>query len=357
MTRALILSEHDLTAWGRRFEAGEVPSQLPYGVNALADDLGWALSGATRAEAPRWSRWRDLVEHRAGFPVERAVRGAREARRSDVVIALLEQQGAAVSLLKRAKVPPYGSTPLVIWSVWLAEEIRSASEAEIRRLRTRYAAADLITHMSRHETEIFELIGFGPERTHAITFGVNDDYYTPGPGTRDIDLLAVGQDRGRDYATLFDAVRGTDLVLHLVCKPENVAGLDVPPNVRLLGTVQLSEYRDLLRRARVVAVPTHDLAYPTGQSVALEAAASAACVVVTGTQAMREYVHDGATGRLVDVADAQGWREVLFELRADDDQRERLGAAARTSVETKFNARLMWADIAATTRERGLLRT
>lgn len=354
MTRALILSEHDLDAWGARYLVGEVPAPLPYGVDALADDLGWTLHGASRAVDPRWGRVRDLVEHRAGFPVERVVRGAWEARRSDVVIALLERQGAAASLLRRAKVPPYGSTPLVIWSVWLAEEIRTADADHVRRLARRFAGADLITHMSRHETEIFQRIGIGPDRTHAVTFGVNVDHYTPGTEPRDLDLLAVGQDRGRDYATLFEAVRGTDIVLHLVCKPENVAGLDVPQNVRLLGTVPLAEYRRLLRRARVVAVPTHDLAYPTGQSVALEAAATGACVVVTGTAAMRDYVEDRVTGRLVDVADSSGWREVLTELGDDEGQRERLGAAARISAETRFNARLMWADVARATRDRGL---
>lgn len=354
MTRALILSEHDLDAWDTRFRAGEVPAALPYGVDALTDQ-GWVLTGARRALEPRWGRLRDLVEHRAGFPVERALRGAREARRSDVVIALLEHQGAAASLLRRAKVPPYRSTPIVIWSVWLAEEIRTADAEKVRHLARRYAAADLITHMSQHETEIFERIGLGPDRTHAVTFGVNDDFYTPGTEPRDIDLLAVGQDRGRDYATLFEAVRGTDLVLHLVCKPDNIAGLDVPRNVRLLGTVPLAGYRDLLRRAQVVVVPTHDLAYPTGQSVALEAAASGACVAATGTRAMREYVTDHVTGRLVGVSDAGGWQDVLMELHEDEAQRHRLGSAARVSVETRFSARLMWADVVRVIGERGLV--
>ena len=354
MTSALILSEHDLDAWGRRFQSGEVPAALPYGVDSLAD-AGWMLSWAQRTADPRWSKCRDVVEHRAGFPIERAVRGARKARSSNVVIALLEQQGAAASMMRRRHLPPYGSTSLVIWSVWLAEQLRSADADTRRRLVKRYAGADLITHMSAHETEIFEQVGIGRDRTLAVRFGVNEHFYTPGTGARDIDLLAVGQDRGRDYATLLEAVRGTDLVVHLVCRPENLAGLDVPDNVRLLGVVPLSEYRNLLRRAQVVAVPTHDLAYPTGQSVALEAAACGACVVVTGTQAMRDYFEDGATGRLVDVADDQGWRDILTELREDTAQRHRLGTAARVSAETQFSARLMWATIADACQARGLI--
>lgn len=354
MTRALVLSEHDLGAWGVRFKAGEVPAPLPYGIDALAEE-GWELSGAERAADPRWRRWRDLVEHRAGFPVERAVRGARAAQRSDVVIALLEREGAAPSLLRRAKVPPYGSTPLVVWSCWLADDLRSASPAERRRLTRRFEGADLITHLSRHETEIFTDLGISEDRLFPVTYGVSHDYYVPGTGERDIALLAVGQDRGRDYGTLFEAVRGTDLVLDVVCKPENLADLDIPDNVRVHGVVPLTEYRRLLQRAQVVVVPTRDLAYPTGSSVALESASSGACVAVTGTRAMRDYFTDGVDSRLVDERDVDGWRDVLTELRGDADQRKRLGAAARTSVETTFNAHHMWTELAGVMRTRGII--
>lgn len=354
MTRALILSEHDLDAWGRRFRAGEVPAALPYGVDALTE-LGWRLNGARRAERPRWQRGRDMVEHRAGFPIERAVRGSRQVRRSDVVIALLEREGAAASLLRRAKVPPYASTPLVVWSCWLADDIRSATPDQRQRLRRRFEGADLITHLSRHETEIFVDLGISEDRLFPVTYGVSHEFYEPGDGSRDIQLLAVGQDRGRDYGTLFEAVRGTDLVLDVVCKPENLSDLVVPDNVRLHGVVPLEEYRLLLQRAQVVVVPTRDLAYPTGSSVALESASSGACVAVTGTRAMRDYFTDAVDSRLVDEGDAEGWRRMLTELREDGAQRQRLGAAARSSVEARFNARHMWTELADVIRARGLI--
>ncbi len=354
MTRALVLSEHPLDSWTRRHEAGDVPARLPYGVDALAD-IGWTLSGSRRATAPRWGKVRDLVEHRAGFPVEQTLRGVGEAHRSDLVLALLERQGAAASTLRRAHVPPFGSTPLVVWSCWLADDIRSADPEQRRRIKQRFDGADLITHLSRHETEIFTDLGIGEDRLFPVTYGVSHDYYIPGDGRRDIELLAVGQDRGRDYRTLFDAVRGTDLRLDVVCKPENLADLDVPANVRVHGVVPLREYRVLLQRAQVVAVPTRDLAYPTGSSVALESASSGACVAVTGTRAMRDYFADGKDSRLVGEGDVDGWRSVLEELRDDPAQRSRLGAAARASVEQRFNARHMWTELAAVISARGFV--
>lgn len=354
MTRALLLSEHDLDGWYARYLVGEVPAPLPYGVDAL-QQAGFSLRGAPRAVEPRWQRVRDVVEHRAGFPLERALRGARVAGQADVTIALLEREGFAAAMAKRAGLAPYAKTPLVIWSCWLADDVRQADPEHRARLLRRVEAADLVTHLSRHETEILTDLGIPEERLFPVTYGVSHEFYRPGAGERDIELLAVGQDRGRDYATLFDAIRGTDLTLDLVCRPVNVAGLDVPANVRMHGVVPLPAYRALLQRARVVAVPTRDLAYPTGSSVALESASSGASVVVTGTRAMRDYFTDGVDARLVDESDVDGWRSVLTDLRDDEGQRERLGAAARRSVETTFNARHMWTELAAVIRERGLV--
>jgi glycosyltransferase involved in cell wall biosynthesis len=125
--------------------------------------------------------------------------------------------------------------------------------------------------------------------------------------------------------------------------------------VRVQGPVSLPEYRALLRRAQVVAVPTVDLAYPTGSSVALESASTGCCVVVSGTRSMRDLFTDGATGRLVDVGDVEGWRRVLTELAADEPQRVNLGGGARRSVEQRFNADHMWTEVAEEMAARGLV--
>ncbi len=353
-TRTLLLTEHPLEAWRARFGRGEVPSALPYGVDVLAA-RGHRLAGPPPPVTGRPARLRDVVEHRSGLPVERTLRSVGAVHRADLVLALLEREGMLAGLARGLRVPPFASTPLVVWSCWLADDVRSADRATRARLLRRLRGADLVTHLSRHETETLVDLGIPEERLFPVTYGVSHRYYTPGDDVRDIELLAVGQDRGRDYATLVEAVRGTDLTLDVVCKPENLAGLDLPPNVRVHGPVPLPRYRELLRRARVVAVPTHDLAYPTGSSVALEAASSGCAVVVTGTRAMRDYLTDDETGVLVGEGDVDGWRDALGALAGDPTRRARLGAAARRAVEDRFNADRMWTEVDDVLRERGIL--
>lgn len=352
--RVAVLHGHDQRAWSRAYADGEAPARLPYGVDALAE-AGIDLDVHGRRDLRLLAKPRDVVEHRTGVRVQSALAAAPAASRADLVLALLEGEGALPALWRRRGLPPYAGRPLVVWSCWLADDVARADRETRERLRRRFAGADLITHLSRHETEILVDLGIPEERLFAVTYGVSADYYRPGETERDVTVLAVGQDRGRDYATLFEAVRGTGIAVEVVCRPENLAGLDVPDEVTVRPPVPHRTYRDLLRRTRIMVVPTRVMAYPTGSSVALEAAASGCCVLATDTPAMADYLAHDETGVLLPVGDAGAWRRALGDLVADPERTARIGAAARRSVETRFNARHMWRELAEVLSDRGLL--
>lgn len=354
MTRALVLTERNFDSWHRQYLQGEAIAPLPYGIESL-ERHGFRLTWAPRSESAPWRKPRDVFEHRTGVLVERTIRGARRAAEADVVIALLEQQGYAAGWAKRWGIPPYSRTPLVIWSCWLADDLRSSTAQRRRWLTRSMQSADLVTYFGPMGGAVLAEAGFSDERTLELTWGVTTSFYSPGTEPRDIQVLAVGQDRGRDYSTLLAAFDGLDLTLDLVCKPENIAGLEVPANVRLHGTVGMAEYRRLLRRAQVVAVPTDELIYPTGSSVALEAASSGCAVVVTSTPGLRTYFDDGDNGRLVAPKDVDTWRSVLCELVDDEDQRQRLGLAARARVVERNSSQVMWRDFAAALEARSIV--
>lgn len=355
MVRTVVLSGHDLGEWRSRYEQGTAPARLPYEVDAL-EEVGFELRPHGRSGVPAIAKARAVAEHRLGYPVQAALRAVPDVARADLVLALLEQEAVLPSKLKGRGIPPYSRTPLMIWSCWLADEISRADADGRAGLYDRFRHADLIAHLSRRETEILLDAGFSDQQLVPMTYGVSDGYYRPGlEDERDLDLVAVGQDRGRDYATLFAAVTGTDLTLDVVCRPENLAGLTVPDNVRVHGLVSHETYRSMLRRTKVMAVPTRVLAYPTGSSVALEASASGCCVVATRTPAMADYIADGESGLLVPPGDVAGWRETLLSLRHDDDRRRQIGRGGRHAVETRFNARHMWRELSDVMRERGIV--
>lgn len=353
-TRMLAFSEHPLQVWRAQYKAGRRSTALPYGLEAL-EQRGYVIEGQHTSTSRLGTKLRDVIEHRLGYPVESAVRAIPKATRTDVIIALLELQGVAPSLLRRRRAPGYASTPFVLWSCWLGDELRNVPRDEALARIRRFDGADLIVYLSQNQRDVFTDLGVAEERLFGMTWGVADDYYSPDDTPRDLDVVSVGLDRGRDYATLFRAVADTDMRVDVVCIPENLQGLDVPPNVTVHFRLAHDEYRRMLRRAKVVAVPSFEMTYPSGSSVALEASACGTCVVATATEPLGEYLTHDHNALLVNVGDAEQLRATLSATLADPALRERIGTAARRTVENRFNTRSMWFELDDVLRERGLL--
>lgn len=130
-------------------------------------------------------------------------------------------------------------------------------------------------------------------------------------------------------------MRGLDVPIRLLCQEANIRDLEVK------GVVPYDEYRNLIRRACVVAVPTKELAYPTGQSVALDAGAAGAALIVTGTTAMREYFSE-EPATLVDVADSAGRRAAASGLVSHEERRQRQARTTHEHVLGSFINHHMW---------------
>ena len=267
--------------------------------------------------------------------------------RADAVVAVFESQGSFLAFLRSLRIWPYTRPRYAVVATWLAMDAERFGRWRLRWYRWAYRGVDRLVFFSPNQADVYrDVLGIPDERLAPVPFGIDDEYFTP----QDVDeqdyVLAVGRDRGRDWATLFAAVRDTGLKLKVACRPQDIEGLELPPNVEYAGFLPLDEYRDLTAAARVVVVPTKVRAYPTGQTVLLEAMALARCCVVTDTPAMRDYVDDEVTALVVPPADPVALRSAVERAHADGELRRRIGAAARLSVEKHFNSVAMWERIA-----------
>lgn len=353
-----VYSEAPFDLWERSWRRGERASRWPYGMEHLAGQIPTARFIQQRPASGRvHQKLRDVVEHRAGYPAEMLVRDAPTViRRRSSVLGVLEPFAYAAATWKRRHVPGWAGRPIAAVTCWSAELLQSSQPSIREREKRRIHGIDHFFVFSSNQTEIFDAHGIAPERVTVVRYGIDTEYYVPdGAAGRDIDILAVGQDRGRDYATLFAAAGDVDAEITVIAKPENLAGLVAPGNVRTPGRVAHAEYRSLLRRAKVVAVPTHEFAYPTGQSVALEAAAAGAAVMVTSTAAMRDYFQDGRTAIMPAVGSPEQWSDGLNRLLADDALRHRIADGARDFVLRECTTRAMWSAVGSRLETDGLI--
>ena len=171
-------------------------------------------------------------------------------------------------------------------------------------------------------------------------FGVDADFWSPGPAApRDL-VLAVGNDGRRDFATLLAAAPEIPAEIHIVTRLPLPAPL--PPNViHHAGSwhapeISDAELRALYRRARCVVVPLIPSAQPSGQSVTLQAMACGCPVVLTETDGLwtREYLRDGENILFVPPRDSRALAAKISAVLTDAAYAEKLGAAARATALT-----------------------
>jgi glycosyltransferase involved in cell wall biosynthesis len=347
---ACIYSTRDLKAWDQAGQSGLQPTLAPYGMEELAN-LGFTL---TQTLEPRWLRsgagkkLREL-ETRAELPLSRALLSAKATARADVSLALLEPQGYAYSLLARLGVRPWSSTPLAALTCWLADEARTASPSRRAWLRRCTRGTDLFIYWSTNQREILnEQLGIADSRLFFVPFGIAADYFYPrAAAPKDSYVLTAGLDRGRDYGTFMSAVGGLDYPVKIVCPRPLLEDLEIPENVELLGVVDKARYRDLLQAAAVVVVPIRPaVAYPTGQSVMLNAMACQVPTVVTDTRALSDYVRHGENTWAVPGEDPQALRQGIARVLGDPGLATHIAAGGRRDVASTFNSPAMWTKIA-----------
>jgi glycosyltransferase involved in cell wall biosynthesis len=263
-------------------------------------------------------------------------------------LAFFESEGHALALA-RSFVPRLlrQRHPLVVVTCWLGDLAPRLSRTRRALYRCAYRGVDRVVVFSGNQAPILQdAYGIDSSKIRVVDFGVDVREVHGVAVSEDGGVVAVGRDAGRDWATFLAAVEGTDWPVHLATRPRSLEGLTLPPNVTMHGYVDRRRYLELLAGATVVVVPTLDRAYPTGQTVLLEAMALGKACIVTATAAMEGYLRPDVDCLTVGLGDIDALRQAIGELLGDPARRTRLGEQARASVAARFTAERMWSAIA-----------
>lgn len=339
-----LLKSWDFEAW--QSERGR--GRLPYGIDQLIR-RGIRLHWTDALHRPTWQQTRRGALIRgiesATVPFLQTLLMTGEIRNCAATLAMFESEANFLALL-RGIAPTDRRKPFVVVSCWLAQLLASGSRSRLAGYRRAFRSVNRLYYFSRNQRPILEEI-IPAENLSYLPFGVEIDEFTPQDAPDGGYLLAVGRDSGRDWPTFFSAVKQLDLPVKVCCRESQLAGLEIPPNVEIIGHVKRRTYRELLGRATAVAVVTKHLVYPSGQSVLLEAMAMARPVVVTSTPSLSDYIHDGEDCLAVPVGEPLALREAIERLVSDKDLRGRLGRNGRKATEMSHSSRAMWDSVAA----------
>jgi glycosyltransferase involved in cell wall biosynthesis len=257
-----------------------------------------------------------------------------ELPRSDVVLSDGEHVGIPLALAMRAK--RYATPHLVI-----GHHLGNPRKAPIFRWAKAQRKMDRVLVHSPNQIELLHRqLGFSLQQLHLIPYGVDTDFWSPGPRVENTDLVLTAGREHRDYQTLVDAVAGQARLFVADSSPFSPQAHRRGPQAwpewverRALSLIELREYYD---RAAVVVVPVVPTAYPFGITTLLEAMAMAKPVVVSDTEGLRGIVEHDRTGLVVPPGDHTALWRAVRQLLQDADARRDLGQAARAAVLRRF---------------------
>jgi glycosyltransferase involved in cell wall biosynthesis len=234
-------------------------------------------------------------------------------------------------------------------------------------LRVQSHISRIALHSQRQYDLALEDLGLSSDKLALIPYQADTTFWTPQPDIPEQRLICSAGLEFRDYPTLVQAVEGLDLRVVIGAashwsKRRNTADeAETPSNVQV-DKFDYTALRKVYAEAALVVVPLEDVDFQAGVTTILEAMAMAKPVIVTHTAGQTDVVEDRRTltrgahprqrpaglmrrvaetagidiepnGFYVPPSDPGALRRAIEYLLERPDERARLGAAGRRTVE------------------------
>ena len=250
-------------SWERQVKHGRMPDHVLYGLNhlrRLGHQVTYSDAGFSRFNLLKWpisplQQW--FRRHVGiGFQLDQALLLLPQLRQADVIITTNDSCGLPVCWLKWVGLL---KTPLVYFHIGFKSS----------------------PYLSRLLRQSEALINFSTTPP-----GVDTKFFRPKKLKPKFDILAVGRDPGRDYRTLFQAIKDLPIKAKVICDPKNVSGLVIPANVTIDYSVSYLKVRQAYWQSKIVIIPTKKNSV-SGQISLMEALACGKSIIAARTAALK----------------------------------------------------------------------
>jgi glycosyltransferase involved in cell wall biosynthesis len=332
-----------LRRWSALRAQNGAMSETPYGYH-FADDACALGYSADLGKGPLAMLLRRASLKVLGFNLPHAWRNRRSLFAADMVWTHTEHEHLAAALLLRLfrRQRPQ----LLAQSVWLADGWPRFPAWKRRLYRWLLARADVLTVLSGLNRQVLQSL-FPTQPVEQVYFGIEIELLPPAPARpaaaitgRALRVLAIGNDRHRDWATLKQALANLDGVeVRLISQalPAHfTAGAD---NFDLRPPRVPQDIPDAYAWADLLVVPLKNNLHASGITVVLEGVAQGVPVLCSDAGGLSGYFSSEQIS-YVPVADPAALRAAVVEC-IDDYAAcvERAHRATRRLNEAPFTAR------------------
>ncbi|MCJ8240545.1 glycosyltransferase [Peteryoungia algae] len=284
----------DAGRWKAGFADGSlvgINDDTPYGYGR-ANALGCTVSfSKAHRETLAGKMLRYGLRLLLGFDFVHAWRQRHEFENADVIWTHTESQYLAVAAVARLRGI---RTKIIGQTVWLFDSWNMLSAPKRYLYSFLIKRVDVLTFLSPANMQVADTL-FPDSDLRLVSFGIPAET-TVAPRVRHqkpMKILAIGNDRHRDWRTLVDVVRGQpDFALTILSGtvPRRVvAGI---PNVEVRLAKSTRELTDGFDAASVVCVPLQENLHASGITAIEEAVLAGVPVIASDTGGLRHYFSD-----------------------------------------------------------------
>jgi glycosyltransferase involved in cell wall biosynthesis len=285
--------------------------------------------------ARKSTRLARLVGRVGGRPAAQVVEAFLRGGEYDHVFAWPERIGLPLALIhKLARV----DRDVVVVAAWPS---RGGKAFMLKTLRVHTHLRAIMSGSSAQLEIAAARLRVPRQKLHLLPQPVDELFWRPYPQARTNLICSVGA-TGRDYETLFRAVRELDLELRIAVgrgdlrdhAMERRLRANLPANARI-EHLSPAGLRDLYASARFVVMPLEDVESDAGATALTEAMAMGKAVIVTRTHGQIDVIEDGEQGIYVRPGDPRALRQAIEYLVTHPEEADRMGRAGRALVEKR----------------------
>jgi glycosyltransferase involved in cell wall biosynthesis len=289
---------------------------------ALLDSAPHPVPRALAGAVPRWARLAAEVQRRRD--------------EYDVVVTWSERVTLSLMALQRLSRAGKPHVAMLYWFSRPSVQVPMRAFAETLRA--------IVTWSSVQRDYAIRHLGIPPGKLYLIKHFVDDVFWSPRP--REEDMICAAGAEMRDYPTLLEALRGTELRCHIASDHVRVDRFGFARRIKADAFLAMAgknenvsiarrtavELRELYARSRFVVVPLQSSDTDNGVTVILEAMAMGKPVICSRTRGQVDVIQEGVTGLFVPVGDARALRAAMLELWNNPERAREMGRAARAYV-------------------------
>ncbi len=144
------------------------------------------------------------------------------------------------------------------------------------------------------------------------------------------DYLCALGGNSRDYRTFIESVkRLPEVNVVMVVRPENLVGLDLPPNVRVMTNIPFAHAMNVLAFSRFMVLPLDRADVPCGHVTLVNAMHLGKAFAITRSAGIADYIREGENALMFSAKSVNEMTDVLRRMWYDPELCARLGSAGR----------------------------